>query len=262
MRFEHEFTVQAPLQRVWEALLDVEQVAPCMPGAEVLERLGEDAYRVAVKVRLGPISLLYRGQVEIASRNQAAHSATLRARAQDARGQGTASATVEMRLQEAPGAQTRAHLQTELQLSGRAAAMGSGVIGDVSEQLIGEFARNLQAMLAPSGTDTAPPPSASVAASGTAPPPATSSAAAQHAGGGASLSAARIVRGVIASRLGDPRALLGAGVVLLLAGTACGYALDASVTVIAVGDALLLAGTACGYALGRASSRPRRRPAR
>lgn len=254
MRFEHEFTVQAPVQRVWEALLDVQRVAPCMPGAEVLEQLGEDAYRVAVRVKVGPISLLYRGQVEIAARDERAHTATLRARAQEARGQGTASATVEMRLQEAPDAQTQAHLQTDLQLSGRAAAMGRGVIGDVAEQLIGEFARNLQAMLAPESTATAPAapepaapaPAApeSTAPQSTAaalPPPIASSASPTTPPAGqraSALSAARITSGVIAARLRNPCALLGSA------------------------SALLLVGAAVGYAVGRARGRPQRRQRR
>jgi len=222
--FEHQFTVKAPVQSVWQALLDVRRVAPCMPGAEVLDQTGADAYRVGVKVRLGPISLLYRGQVEIVERDEAARHATLRARAQEARGQGTANATVQMRLEEAAGGETLARLQTELALSGRAAAMGRGVIGEVAEQLIGEFARNLQAMLAPEEHGAQPPaPAAGEPASGpaapTSEPPAPAPAAPAPAAPASSptpppptpgpqteptgsLSATRLAAGVIASRLG------------------------------------------------------------
>jgi carbon monoxide dehydrogenase subunit G len=92
MKFENTFTVVAPIDEVWAALMDIERVAPCMPGAEVLERTGENAYRVGVKVKLGPMSMLYRGQVEIAERDDAARHAVMRARATEARGQGTANA--------------------------------------------------------------------------------------------------------------------------------------------------------------------------
>jgi len=251
MRFEHEFTVGASVQRVWEALLDIQRVAPCMPGAEVLEQLGEDAYRVAVKVKLGPMSLLYRGQVEIAARDERVHSATLRAHAREARGQGTASATVQVRLHESPGPQAQVHLQTDLQLSGRAAAMGRGVIGDVSQQLIGEFARNLQAMLAGDGAGASnrPPrpiapmvrdrsepaspepaaskPAAVQATAATQSPPVLPSASPTTtplADSDASLSAARIASGLISARLRNPRALFGAATALLLTGGVVGYA--------------------------------------
>ena len=65
MRFENEFEVPAPADQVYDALLDVERVAPCMPGAEVLKRVGDDAYKVGIKVKLGPMSMQYKGQVEM-----------------------------------------------------------------------------------------------------------------------------------------------------------------------------------------------------
>src|ERR1700756_4766340 len=100
MKFENEFTVQAPIGDVWATLMDVERVAPCMPGAEVLERVGDDSYKVGIKVKLGPISMLYRGQVDIVERDEEAHTATMRAKAREARGQGTADAHVHMSLHE------------------------------------------------------------------------------------------------------------------------------------------------------------------
>src|SRR4051794_10842365 len=123
MKFENDFTVQAPIEQVWTTLLDVERVAPCMPGAEVLERTGENAYKVGIKVKVGPISMLYRGQVEITERDDASHQATMRAKAREARGQGTADAHVHMGVVEQAGA-AHATIATDLQLSGRAAAMG------------------------------------------------------------------------------------------------------------------------------------------
>ena len=157
MRFENAFDVQAPVEEVWSTLLDVERVAPCMPGAEVLERTGEDSYRVAIKVRVGPIAMTYRGDVQIAERDDATHTATMRAKAREARGQGTADAHVQMSLAPLPDG-THATLETEVALSGRVAAMGQGVIADVSAKLVETFAANLAAMLAPDGAAAAPAP--------------------------------------------------------------------------------------------------------
>src|SRR4030081_2316208 len=135
MKFENEFTVAAPIEEVWATLLDVERVAPCMPGAEVLERTGDNAFKVGIRVKVGPISMLYRGQVEISERDDSSHRATMRAKAREARGQGTADASVYMTLVEhEQGA--HATIATDLQLSGRAAAMGRGVIGDVAQKLV------------------------------------------------------------------------------------------------------------------------------
>jgi uncharacterized protein len=157
MRFENTFTVQAPIEEVWSALMDIERVAPAMPGAEVLERTAENAYKVGVKVKLGPMSMLYRGQVEITERDDAARKAVMHARATEARGQGTATADVHMSLEEqAQG--TAATIATELALSGRAAAMGAGVISDVAGALVEEFASNLAQMLGPASAAELPGP--------------------------------------------------------------------------------------------------------
>src|SRR3954454_14692426 len=96
MRFENSFDVDAPIERVWDALLDVERVAPTVPGAQVLERTGDDAYKVGIKVKVGPMTMTYRGEVEIVERDEAAHRAVMKARAKEARGQGTADADVTM----------------------------------------------------------------------------------------------------------------------------------------------------------------------
>jgi MYXO-CTERM domain-containing protein len=169
MQFENEFDVHAPLDRVWSTILDVERVAPCVPGAEVLERTGEDAYSVAIKLKVGPMSMQYNGQVEIVSKDPEAHRALMNARARESRGQGTATAHVEMLLSGDDGS-THGKISTEVALSGRAAAMGQGVIQDVSARIVDQFAQNLAAMLgeapepvptmepAPTTEATAPPP--------------------------------------------------------------------------------------------------------
>src|SRR4051812_35139871 len=146
MRFENHFDVEAPIDEVWAAVLDVERVAPTVPGAQVLERTGEDAYRVAIKVKVGPMSMTYRGEVEITDRDEAAHRAVMKARAKESRGQGTADADVTMELHGADG-RTSATVITDVELSGKVATMGQGVLQDVSGRLVKTFAENLAAML-------------------------------------------------------------------------------------------------------------------
>src|SRR5436190_6644899 len=157
MEFENTFVVDAPIQEVWDLLLDVERVAPCMPGAQVLEQTAEDAYKVAVKVKLGPMTMNYTGDVEIVDKDAGAHSATMRAKAKEARGQGTASANIRMALEPQNG-RTQASILTEMQMSGKAAAMGQGVIRDVAATLTDTFAQNLAALVQTPSAAAPPPP--------------------------------------------------------------------------------------------------------
>jgi carbon monoxide dehydrogenase subunit G len=182
MKFENTFTVPAPVDDTWTTLLDLERVAPCMPGAEVLEQTGDNAYKVGIKVKVGPISMTYRGQVEITDRDDEDHRATMRVKAREARGQGTADATVRMGLDQfADGSQAK--METDLQLSGRAASMGRGVIGDVAEKLIETFAGNLAEMLGSGSGATVESPAvnetAGAAAAAEAPPASPEPPAAQ-----------------------------------------------------------------------------------
>lgn len=162
MEFESSFAVQAPAEEVWDAILDVERVAPCVPGAKVLQRTGDDAYEVAIKVKLGPITQQYRGEIEIVERDEQGRHATMRARARETRGQGSAEATTRMSL-EADGDTTQGVIRTDLALTGKAAAMGAGMVGDVAGRITDQFAKNLAAMLAgpapaPAAAPAAPPP--------------------------------------------------------------------------------------------------------
>lgn len=146
MQFENDFEVASPIDTVWDTLLNVEEVAPCMPGAEVLEQTGDKSYKVSIKVRLGPVSMQYRGDVEIVDPDQGSHQAKMVAKATEARGQGTANAEIGMKLEEQDG-KTRAVLTTDLRLSGRAAAMGQGIVKDVAGKLTETFAECLATKL-------------------------------------------------------------------------------------------------------------------
>ncbi len=162
MEFENTFLVQAPVEEVWRLLLDVERIAPCMPGAQVLEQTAEDAYKIAIKVKLGPMTLNYKGDIEIVEKDGAAHRATMQARAKEARGQGMASAEIVMSLSEEPKG-TQASIVTSMKMSGKAAAMGQGVIKDVAGALTDTFAHNVARLVdagAPRPISSTPRPSA------------------------------------------------------------------------------------------------------
>ena len=154
MEFQNEFDVKAPIDQVWQTLLDLEKVAPAMPGAEVLEKVDDDNYKVAIKVKVGPMSMQYRGDVQIADKDPEAHRATLKVKAREARGQGNANADVVLKLDEA-GDATHGQMNASVQLAGRAAAMGGSVIQEVSAKLVDQFARNLGEMLAGAPADAA-----------------------------------------------------------------------------------------------------------
>jgi carbon monoxide dehydrogenase subunit G len=206
MRFENQFTVDAPIEQVWETVLDVERVAPTVPGAQVLEQVSDDAYKVAIKVKVGPMSMTYRGEVEITERDAAAHRAVMKARAKESRGQGTADADVVMVLTGGDGT-TSATVTTDVQLSGKVATMGQGVLQDVSRRLVETFASNLATMLEGGAAEepATPEPAAAAAAPPPPPPPAAEPDDALDLG---SLGSA-----VVLERLRDPRTL---GAVLAL----------------------------------------------
>lgn len=162
MELDNTFAVTAPIERVWSTLMDVDQVARCVPGAQVLGKLSEDAYKVAMRVKLGPVTMQYRGQVDVLERDEDGRRAVMRGKAKESRGQGTADANVEMRLTQ-DGEQTRGTVHADVRLSGRAAAMGQGVIGTVADQMLAQFAHNLEAML----NEPQPQSGTSVGADGT-----------------------------------------------------------------------------------------------
>src|SRR3954463_16307134 len=150
VEFENTFTVNAPIDEVYDALLDVERVTPAMPGAKVLEKTSDDAYKVAIKVKLGPVTMTYRGDVTVVERDPEKHAAVLDVKAKEARGQGSANAKGSMAVEKAGGA-TRGTMNTSVQLSGKAAAMSRGVIDHVSRRLVEQFAQNLEGIVGTAG---------------------------------------------------------------------------------------------------------------
>jgi len=155
MELEHSFTVPVPVDQAWDVLLDVEQVAPCMPGA-TLDSVDGDEIKGRIKVKVGPISITYAGTALFTERDRDAGVVTLEASGKETRGSGTAAATVRSELHGQDG-QTEVTVHTSLNVTGRPAQFGRGVMADVSAKLIGIFATNLADMLT-AGNGSAPDP--------------------------------------------------------------------------------------------------------
>ncbi|WP_031466906.1 SRPBCC family protein [Sciscionella sediminilitoris] len=146
MRLSHEFSVPAPIDVVWAALLDPERVAPCMPGA-TLESVEGNEFRGTVKVKLGPVSLLYKGTGKFEQTEEATRTVVIAASGKDSRGNGTAAATVTVTLSES-GAGTSGAVETDLNITGKPAQFGRGMIAEVSGKILASFAECLADKLA------------------------------------------------------------------------------------------------------------------
>ena len=190
MKLEQSFEIKAPLPAVWEALIDVERVAPCLPGAEVTGRGDDGSYEGSFQVKLGPTTAAYRGTLRMVELDEAARVATMSANAQEKRGGGSAKATM-VSTMSAAGDATKVEVETDFTLTGRLARFGrGGMIQDVSNRLLRDFAECLQRTLEDGGAEAAPVPSApsapatsSATATALAPSPATTGPNGGRAGG-------------------------------------------------------------------------------
>jgi carbon monoxide dehydrogenase subunit G len=224
MKLEQSFTVEAPIEQVWEALVDVERVAPCLPGAQITGRDEETgAYKGTFSVKLGPTTASYNGTLRLEDTDESAHTATMSAKGTDKRGQGGANATIVSVLR-AEDARTVVEVDTDFNITGRLARFGrGGMIEDVSKRLLRDFSSCLAATLqtpaaaadqadaavasaggaaaeataaatpspaAPDSTSAPPQPGAGAAAGDGEPAPATPQAAAPQAADAAPQTAA------------------------------------------------------------------------
>jgi carbon monoxide dehydrogenase subunit G len=147
MKLEHRFTVPAPVPDVWAALLDPRRVAPCLPGATLTDVEGPK-FSGTVKVKLGPVTLLYKGSGQFTSVSEDAHAAVIKASGKDSRGNSTASATVTVTLNPSDDG-TAVYVVTDLNVTGRPAQLGRGLITEVSGRIVDEFADCLATRLVP-----------------------------------------------------------------------------------------------------------------
>lgn len=195
MDLRHTFSVPASIDETWAAFQDIESVAECFPGAQVTSVEG-DTFEGTCKVKLGPIALVYKGSGHFVSKDESAHRMVIEATGKDKRGNGTAGATVTAQLTDTGGA-TEVEVVTDLNVTGKPAQFGRGVMQDVSDKLLGLFVDCLQDKVgsdgdgagvpgvAPEASSTPPPsapPQSSPPASGPPPAPVDVPAAASAAG--------------------------------------------------------------------------------
>jgi carbon monoxide dehydrogenase subunit G len=147
LKFENEVVVDAPIEATWRTLLDLERVAGCLPGATI-EPGGEDGvFQGAMRVKLGPVTMNYKGTAKLEQVDEQAHTAVFQVQGKETRGQGSASATISNRLVPADGA-TRVLVETELSVTGRPAQFGRGIMQDVAASMLTDFASCLSKLLA------------------------------------------------------------------------------------------------------------------
>jgi uncharacterized protein len=157
MEMDHSFTVPVPPDRAWDVLLDVERIAPCMPGATV-DGFDGEVVTGRIKVKVGPVSLTYKGTAKFTERDPDAKVIVLEASGKETRGAGTASATVRATLEpESGGEATKASMHTTMNVTGRPAQFGRGVMVEVGSKLVEQFAQNLRQLITddtgPGGSD-------------------------------------------------------------------------------------------------------------
>jgi carbon monoxide dehydrogenase subunit G len=142
MEITDSFRVSTPIEDTWKVLLDIEGIAPCLPGAQ-LQEIDGDEYRGVVKVKVGPITAQYKGTAKLAEVDEPNRRIVIDAAGRDTRGQGNAKATIVVTMQP-EGAGTTVHVATDLSITGKVAQFGRGVLADVSSKLMGQFVENLE----------------------------------------------------------------------------------------------------------------------
>ncbi|MFZ9704867.1 MAG: SRPBCC family protein [Ilumatobacteraceae bacterium] len=167
MELHHEFTVPVPAADAWRILTNLEQLAPCLPGAQLTEVEGE-IYRGQVKVKVGPIVAQFKGQASFVTRDDTGYTASLKAEGRDTGGKGNASATITARLEPTGANSAKCTVDTDLNITGKVAQFGRGALADVSDKLLLQFVDNLNALIASGAAADTPAATAAPAAPATA----------------------------------------------------------------------------------------------
>ncbi|HEX6743249.1 MAG TPA: SRPBCC family protein [Solirubrobacteraceae bacterium] len=189
MKLEQSFTVAAPVEQVWDMLVDVERVAPCLPGAEVTGQRPDGSYEGNFTVKLGPTTASYRGSLKMDSLDEASRTATMHANGTDKRGQGGAHAVIVSTLRQ-EGAETVVDVITDFTITGRLARFGrGGMIEDISKRMLRDFSQCLQASMASEPAQEAPAAAAEAPAAAAPVTPGEEADAAVASAGGAAAEA-------------------------------------------------------------------------
>lgn len=146
MKLKNEFTVPAPLEQVWAALLDIGSVAQCLPGATIEPGPEDGVFRGRMKVKLGPVTTVYDGSARLQDVDEDTHTASIAVSAKEAKGQGTASAVITNRVESLDGS-TRVVAETDVAITGRQAQFGRGIMQDVASNMMGQFAQRFEQQL-------------------------------------------------------------------------------------------------------------------
>jgi uncharacterized protein len=203
MKLEQSFTVAAPVEQVWDALIDVERIAPCLPGAEITGQGPDGSYEGNFTVKLGPTTASYRGSLKMDSLDEASHTATMHAKGTDKRGQGGANATIVSSLRE-EGGETTVDVVTDFTITGRLARFGrGGMIEDISKRMMRDFSQCLQATLT---SEPEPAPAAEAPAAAAPVTPGEEADAAVASAGGAAAEASAATEAAPAPKPTAPRA--------------------------------------------------------
>jgi len=155
MELTNDFTVNAPIDKAFATLTDLERIAPCMPGAQLTEVEG-DVYRGLVKVKVGPITAQFKGQASFVEKDEANHKAVLKAEGRDTGGKGNASALITAQLDALEPEVTKCTVSTDLTITGKVAQFGRGALADVSEKLLRQFVDNLETTVLGNGSGPTP----------------------------------------------------------------------------------------------------------
>lgn len=173
MDLVNNFSVNVPIADAWKILMDVERIAPCLPGAELQEVEG-DIYRGVVKVKVGPIQAAFKGQASFLSQDESTYTAVLKGEGRDTGGKGNASANITLKLESGGDSVTNASVVTDLSITGKVAQFGRGAMADISNKLMAQFVDNLNQLIssspapaaAPVSETSTPAPAASVEPTG------------------------------------------------------------------------------------------------
>ncbi|HYJ61574.1 MAG TPA: SRPBCC family protein [Actinomycetota bacterium] len=180
MLIENEFVVAQPVDPLWAYLLDVEKIAPCMPGAELTEQVDDTTWKGKVNVAFGPVKLSFAGSVHIDQRDDAAHRVVLAAKGMEAKGKGAATANITSWLEPVDAASTSVHMQADITLTGTAAQLSRGLLPEISKKITQQFADCLEDSM---GADGVAPASAAEATEGATPTSTAAPSTPEHVGG-------------------------------------------------------------------------------